>query len=193
MRLLSCVDIHIPTMPTWRRTSFADDEESLLAHVPEDETKQFGVEGEGEVVKVEEVDEDLTLDVPWISLFALMDSSHLGILFVALALSVITAFIIPGVSILLGSIFDSFARYGTEEYSGEKLVEEVGLAVQKLAGLGFGSWFLSGLFLASWVVFGEVQAKRAREVVFEGFLGRELEWFDKKKNGVAAIASASQT
>ncbi|KAA8901932.1 bile salt export pump [Sphaerosporella brunnea] len=131
--------------------------------------------------------------VSWRSLFVFTDKRHLVVLTIALLLSVISGLIIPGMSILLGKIFGTFAGFGSGALSSDAFIYEVRKTIAYLALLGCGSWLFNGTFFASWLWFGELQAKAARERLFESLIDQDVEWFDDRANGVSAMLSKSQT
>ncbi|KFX93813.1 hypothetical protein V490_04662, partial [Pseudogymnoascus sp. VKM F-3557] len=62
-----------------------------------------------------------------------------------------------------------------------------------LTGLGLGSCLANGGFFGLWLVFGESQAKQAREKLFTGLLRREMEWYDLRKDGISPVLIRIQT
>ncbi|KAL7273862.1 ATP-dependent permease [Rhizina undulata] len=129
----------------------------------------------------------------WLSLFGFVERKHLYVFGAAVSFSVVSGCVGPGLSILMGKIFGAFSSYGSGDYDSWTLVHEVRKYVIILAGLGAANWFLTCAFFSCWLMFGELQAKSARESLFEGLIVREIEWYDKRKTGVTGLVSRCQT
>ena len=54
------------------------------------------------------------------------------------------------------------------------------------------SWLASSTFYALFLVFGELQARSARERMFEALLQKDIAWYDTRKGGVAALLPTIQ-
>ena len=129
----------------------------------------------------------------WRSLFTFTTKRHLVILFLAAALSISSGVITPALAILLGRIFDDFTKFGAHQLNGNELVSSVTTGCLALVVLGSVSWLLNGSFYLLWLVFGELQAKAIRDKLFEGLLNRDMEWYDKRKDGIGALVPRCQT
>lgn len=129
----------------------------------------------------------------WSCLFWFFSNSDYLVLTGALVFTTISGLVIPFMSIALGHIFDSLAKFGLGTYTKDALLQEITAFIRNLVLLGVAGFLSSGLFYALWQLLAEFQARRARECVLEGLLGKQLEWFDNRKSGVAAMLTASQT
>lgn len=128
----------------------------------------------------------------WQSLFSFTSRIHLFSLFIALILSIASGIIIPAFAIILGRVFDLFTKYGAKEMSGSELVKKVSIYGLGLVGLGSGSGILNAGYFMAWLVFGELQAKRAREMLFDGMLKKDMDWYDMRKAGIDTLISRLQ-
>lgn len=128
----------------------------------------------------------------WWSLFSFTSRTHLFSLSVALCLSVASGIIIPVFAIILGRVFDLFTKYGAKEISGSDLVKKVSVWGLGLVGLGSGSGILNAGYFMAWLVFGELQAKSAREKLFDGMLKKDMDWYDMRKAGIDTLISRLQ-
>ncbi|RPB05319.1 P-loop containing nucleoside triphosphate hydrolase protein [Choiromyces venosus 120613-1] len=128
----------------------------------------------------------------WSSLFGFTLKWHFVVLLPALLFSVASGLVIPLMSLLMGRIFGSFSEYSSDKISSEELLVSVSRYTNYLLFLGVAAWFVSGSFFTSWLVFGELQARIAREELFEGVAGKDMEWFDTRK-GIAGFVSGCQT
>ncbi|KAL8718257.1 MAG: hypothetical protein Q9225_004576 [Loekoesia sp. 1 TL-2023] len=132
-------------------------------------------------------------NAPWRSLFAFTSRSHLLTLCLALVLSVASGAVTPVLSYLLGKIFGCFTNFGGGKYDGSELIKKVSKYAIGLTGLGAASGLLHAGYFGFWLVFGELQAKCARETLFAGMLEKDMEWYDMRKDGVEALIQRLQT
>lgn len=119
--------------------------------------------------------------------------SHLIPLAVALILTALSGVIIPAVAVILGKAFNSFAQYGSNKITGPDLVGQISWYAVALTVLGCASGILNGGFFTFWISFGELQAKSAREQLFNEMLEKEIEWYDLHRAGIITLISRLQT
>ncbi|KAL8938824.1 MAG: hypothetical protein Q9216_003684 [Gyalolechia sp. 2 TL-2023] len=112
----------------------------------------------------------------WRSLFAFTSRSHLLPLCLALTLSVASGAVAPVLSYLLGKVFDCFTSFGGGKYGGPELIRRVSKYAIGLTGLGAASGLLHTGYFGFWLVFGELQAKSARDSLYAGMLEKDMEW-----------------
>jgi len=140
----------------------------------------------------EEVVEEAA-SAPWRSLFNFTARQHTGHLVFAIALSVASGVVIPGLAYLLGIIFDDFSDLGAGVITGEDLLSKVSTDVLYLVALGGASWLFNGAFFMAWIAFGEMQAKNARDRLYDNMLEKEISWYDRHRSGVSAMVQRLQT
>ncbi|KAL8999973.1 MAG: hypothetical protein Q9188_005772 [Gyalolechia gomerana] len=129
----------------------------------------------------------------WRSLFAFTSRSHLLTLCLALILSVASGAVAPVLSYLLGKVFDCFTSFGGGKYGGPELIRRVSKYAIGLTGLGAASGLLHTGYFGFWLVFGELQAKSARDSLYAGMLEKDMEWYDMRKDGIDALIQRLQT
>ena len=129
----------------------------------------------------------------WSALLTFTSVSSNLLLAVAIALSIVSGIVIPALSIFLGKLFDAFTSFGANDLDGPGLVHQVSRYGLGLVILGGISGAFNAAFFASWLVFGELRAKRAREQSFKAMLSKDMAWFDTRETGIAALASRIQT
>ncbi|KAL8736318.1 MAG: hypothetical protein Q9181_002496 [Wetmoreana brouardii] len=129
----------------------------------------------------------------WRSLFAFTSHSHVLPLCLALTLAVASGVVTPVLSYLLGKVFDCFTSFGRGKYTGHELVQKVSRYCIGLTGLGAASGALHTGYFGFWLVFGELQAKCARDSLFAGMLEKDMEWYDLRKDGTEALIQRLQT
>jgi ATP-binding cassette subfamily B (MDR/TAP) protein 1 len=53
-------------------------------------------------------------------------------------------------------------------------------------------WFANSVYFTLFLTFGELQARSAREKIFNTLLKKDLEWYDTRENGIAAFLPSLQ-
>ena len=96
-------------------------------------------------------------------------------------------------SYLLGKVFDCFTSFGAGKYGGSELVRNVSRYALGITVLGTASGILHAGYFGFWLVFGELQAKGARDSLFDSMLEKDMEWYDMRKDGVEALIQRLQT
>ncbi|KAI4271731.1 MAG: hypothetical protein L6R38_006798, partial [Xanthoria sp. 2 TBL-2021] len=129
----------------------------------------------------------------WRSLFAFTTRPHLLPLCLALILSVSSGVVSPVLSYLLGRVFDCFTKFGIGKYGGPELIRNVSKYALGVTGLGVASGILHAGYFGFWLMFGELQAKGARDSLFGSMLEKDMEWYDMRKDGVEALIQRLQT
>lgn len=137
--------------------------------------------------RIDVVDDPPVVRAGWRSLFNFTKKSHTTPLVLALVLSVVSGIVVPVVTIFVGRLFNSFTEFGGGKLSGPELVSKVSLDCLALVGIGGASWFLNGGYFMFWLVFGELQAKSARDQLFEGLMEKDMAWYDMRMDGIGAL------
>ena len=130
---------------------------------------------------------------PWRALLFFTNWNHIGFFFLGLLSSVATGAVIPIQAYIVGQLTQQLANYGTGSETGVGFKSESKSYVIWLVFLGSASWLANTGFFLSWVIFGELQARSARQKLFSSLIEREFEWFDKRKDGVGSLATRIQS
>ena len=122
-----------------------------------------------------------TKTIPWTTLFSFTTRTfttrkHIFFLITAIILSILSALVPPCTAILFGDIFQELASLGHPGSKPDELLGKVAPLILVLFQLACFSWILNGLFFSSWVSFGVLQAKYARERLFEVCLLKQNGW-----------------
>ena len=136
---------------------------------------------------------DVFVDATWRSLFAFTTKAHIPILCAGLLLSTASGIVVPAFSLFLGKVFTAFAEFGQGELNGPGLVHKVSQFAVLLVGLAGASCALNGFFFMAWLVFGELQARNARDQLFDSMLQKDMAWYETKKAGISASIPRQQT
>jgi ATP-binding cassette, subfamily B (MDR/TAP), member 1 len=129
----------------------------------------------------------------WKSLFNFFSRQHLPVLIVALVLSTGAGVSGPVLAYFFGKIFDSFSNYGSGAANGDTLMRKVSRDAIALSVLGGTIWLAKGGYFALWMVFGELQAKNARDLLFQNLLEKDFEWYEMRTSGIGALLPRLQT
>ena len=129
----------------------------------------------------------------WRDLFNYTSKTHSVILVLALIISVASGMIVPALALFFGKIFNYFTRFGGGQISGLNLKQDVSTYACYLVGLGCASGLLNACFYMLWMIFGELQAKGAREKLFNGMIEKDMEWYDRRTAGISTHSSRLQS
>jgi ATP-binding cassette subfamily B (MDR/TAP) protein 1 len=129
----------------------------------------------------------------WTSLFSFTTRRHLIPLVLALAFTAAAGVTTPLVAVLLGNVFDAFSSFGAGSIPASQLMQTISVDCVYLLGLGGITWILQSGYFILWLAFGELQAKSTRDSLFEELLRKDLEWFELRQDGVAALLARLQT
>ncbi|GAD98462.1 ABC a-pheromone efflux pump AtrD [Paecilomyces variotii No. 5] len=122
-----------------------------------------------------------------LSLFKFTTRRHIPTLTVAVVTTIAAAMIQPLSAIFLGNIFDTLTEFGAGNLFGEELLGRTSRNCGILLSLGAANWILTGLYFMFWLIFGELQAKGARDTLFEELLKKDVAWFECQPDGVGAL------
>lgn len=129
----------------------------------------------------------------WMSLFYFTTRRHLLPLFVGLIFTVAGGLAVPLLAVILGRIFNILTQFGGRSITAAQLMDEITIHCLYLLVLGGILWVLQSTYFSLWIIFGELQAKRARDRLFGDLLGKEIKWFDLKADGVSALLPRIQS
>lgn len=119
----------------------------------------------------------------WLLFSFLSRRDFITLVFPAVCFSLISGVVAPFMTLVVGSVFDAFARFSlsspTQEQKSE-LLRSIGLASLELLALGVGAIALGSVTSAMWITAGERNVMRIRMAVYSSVSGREMDWFDTK-------------
>lgn len=126
-------------------------------------------------------------DVSWRSLFAFTTQQHTPPLVWCGIATLLAGLVRPVPSIFFGYIFQLLTEYGAGNMDSKNTKLQVSEWCVALTITGIATWLFNGMLLSTWMVFGELQAKSAREEMFAGLLEKEMEWYDLRKDGMGPL------
>ncbi|KAK5111139.1 hypothetical protein LTR62_005338 [Meristemomyces frigidus] len=124
---------------------------------------------------------------PWKALFFFTTKAQVPLIVAGGISSFLAGATSPFTSYITGQLFQGFTNYASGKYDAEKLMQEQRKYVLYLVAVGGASWIFHSLHFVFWLAFGELQAKSARDRLFHGLLEKDIEWYDKRKNGIGAL------
>lgn len=130
--------------------------------------------------------------VGWRALFGFTTTSHIAILISALASAAAAAATLPVFSVIYGLVFGAYSDYGAGRVDGDELLSEVTRLCIIMTGVAAASWVLNSIFFFLFLLFGELQAKSARNRIFSVLIRKDMEWFDLRESGIAAFLPTIQ-
>jgi hypothetical protein len=125
-------------------------------------------------------------------LFRFLRHEDLIVLIPALGTSISSGILSPAFSILMGKIFTSFGDFSGGRITAGELEKRVSLFVIGICIVGIAAWGLGWAHMALWLAFGENIAKRAREQMMKGLLGKSMTWYDKKVTDTGVSGSMNK-
>lgn len=123
----------------------------------------------------------------FLSLFSFTRRKHILTLIEGLMTTIVAAMIQPVSSIFLGNLFDTLTTFGAGHISGAELLSRTSENCLILLSLGAINWALSSLYFTFWLIFGEIQAKSARDTLFMELLKKNIAWFEDQPEGIGAL------
>ncbi len=129
----------------------------------------------------------------WRSLFVFVTRKQISSILIPLVSTSISALIKPASAIFFGKIFTNLTQFGAGVLGSQDTLDNITLWVIALVCLAAVAWVIEAIFLSSWMIFGEIQAKKAREQLFIGMLDKEMQWYDLRQDGIGSLLIRIQT
>ncbi|PSN70222.1 P-loop containing nucleoside triphosphate hydrolase protein [Corynespora cassiicola Philippines] len=135
---------------------------------------------------------DFVQRMGWKALFAFTTRKHVPVLVAALAAAVISALTLPAIVIVFGRIFGQFAEFGAGKITGTVLMHRTSENCIYLVALAAGNWLANSAYLTLFFVFGELQARSARDKIFDALTQKDMAWYDTRESGMTAFLPGVQ-
>jgi ATP-binding cassette, subfamily B (MDR/TAP), member 1 len=123
----------------------------------------------------------------WSSLFFFTTRAHTPLLVCGTVASACAGACVPATAFVTGKLFDGFTTYASGGFEPDAFMTHQKKYIVYLVAISLATWFFKACEFVFWLAFGELQAKSARDRLFHGLLGREIEWYDMRKNGIGAL------
>lgn len=128
----------------------------------------------------------------WRSLFVFTNRQHGGSIACAGAATIVAGIVKPVAAIFYGKAFGVLTNFGSGAANSTQTLHEISKWCIALTALGIAAWILGGALLSTWIIFGELQAKSARQQIFTGMVDREMEWYDLREDGIGSLLNRIQ-
>ncbi|KIW94749.1 uncharacterized protein Z519_04726 [Cladophialophora bantiana CBS 173.52] len=125
----------------------------------------------------------------WKSVFTFTAKAHLPILLGAIIFSAAAGCLQPTMAFFFGKFFDTFSDFAAGKTDGSTFMERSLSSLYVLFGIGGATFVLKGTLFSLWLVFGEMQARSIRELLFQSLLDRGMEWYEARTTGVGTLLS----
>ncbi|OHF04657.1 ABC transporter [Colletotrichum orchidophilum] len=96
-------------------------------------------------------------------------------------------------AVVLGQLFQIMMDFGSGISSVSYAMTSTSQWCVVICILAAGALVGNSMLLLSWFISGELQARSARESVFNGLLAREMGWYDKQADGIPALLIRMET
>ncbi|PIA35085.1 hypothetical protein AQUCO_03600027v1 [Aquilegia coerulea] len=116
--------------------------------------------------------------VPYYKLFSFADSLDILLMVVGTIASVLNGMSMPLMTLLMGELTDAFGQNANTDNT-LRVVSKVAL---KFVILGIGAGIVSFFQVACWMITGERQASRVRNIYLKTILRQDVAFFDKETN-----------
>jgi ATP-binding cassette subfamily B (MDR/TAP) protein 1 len=127
------------------------------------------------------------------SLFSFTTQNHTFDLVCCIVSGILSGALKPISAIFYGNIFGALTNYGAGVLTGSETLHKVSIWCIAITALGVATWLSEGIFLCSWMLFGELQAKSVREKMFTGLLNKDIQWYDLRKDGIGSLLIRIET
>ncbi|EGF83631.1 hypothetical protein BATDEDRAFT_15754 [Batrachochytrium dendrobatidis JAM81] len=121
--------------------------------------------------------------VAYLSLYRHATAFDKVLITIGVVCAMVNGAILPYMTIAFADIMDALIIYDGTPAGLSKLNSTVSDGVFQLAMIGLGAFVLSYIQMSFWMLSGENQSKRIRELYFKAILRQEVAWFDKTSTG----------
>jgi ATP-binding cassette subfamily B (MDR/TAP) protein 1 len=137
-------------------------------------------------------EQDLVRKMGWKALFSFTTRNHIWVLSTTLVGAMIAALTLPAMAIVFGQIFRQFADFGAGKLSAAAFLDKVSKYCTYLVLFGGLSWLANSIYFMSSLTFGELQARSARDRIFNALLEKNIAWYDTRDTGIVALLPGVQ-
>lgn len=140
----------------------------------------------------DEEEQEFIRKMGWKALFSFTTKRHLPILFVACLAAAVAALCMPALAILYGLIFREYANFGGGTTPATTFLANVSRYCIYLSAFGGLNWLSNSIYFMTFLTFGELQARSARDRIFKALLRKNVAWYDTRETGAAAFLPTVQ-
>lgn len=130
--------------------------------------------------------------VGWKTLFSFTAKNHVPILVGGILTASVAALTMPTFAILYGHVSGQYTSYGKGEIGSNQFIGNVTKLCIILTGIAAINWIANNFYFLFLLVFAELQARSARDRVFDSLIKKDMAWFDMRETGIAALLPTIQ-
>ncbi len=130
--------------------------------------------------------------VGWKTLFTFTTKQHLLVLVGGITAASVAALSMPAFAIIYGLIFGQYTSYGEGSIDSNQLMSNITRLCIILTGLTTLNWIANSFYFFFFLMFGELQARSARNRIFDALIKKDLAWFDMRETGIAGFLPTVQ-
>ncbi|KAI4946954.1 hypothetical protein J4E86_008577 [Alternaria arbusti] len=109
-----------------------------------------------------------------------------------IAMASVAALSMPAFAILYGLVFGQYTSYGEGSISSSQLMSNMARFCVILTALATLNWIANSFYYLFFLMFGELQARSARNRIFDALIKKDMAWFDTREDGIAAFLPTVQ-
>ncbi|KAF2665239.1 P-loop containing nucleoside triphosphate hydrolase protein [Microthyrium microscopicum] len=125
----------------------------------------------------------------WKALFNFTTRKHLPFLILAVISSAAAGAAVPLNSYLIGKVFGAFTSFAAGQIEKDAFKHNIATYNIYIVIIAASNWLFASFAFFLWHTFGDLQARSARERLFNALLVRQVEWFDRRRDGVGALTT----
>jgi ATP-binding cassette subfamily B (MDR/TAP) protein 1 len=137
-------------------------------------------------------EQDYISNVGWKTLFTFTTKQHLTVLVGGITAASVAALSMPAFAIVYGLIFGQYTSYGEGSIESNQLMSNITRFCIILTGLATLNWIANSFYFFCFLMFGELQARSARNRIFDALIKKDLAWFDMRETGIAGFLPTVQ-
>ncbi|KAI4653901.1 hypothetical protein J4E93_001669 [Alternaria ventricosa] len=108
------------------------------------------------------------------------------------AMASFAALSMPAFAILYGLVFGQYTSYGEGSIGSSQLMSNMARLCIILTALATLNWIANSFCHLFFLMFGELQARSARNRIFDALIKKDMAWFDTREDGIAAFLPTVQ-
>ncbi|KAI4690534.1 uncharacterized protein J4E88_002005 [Alternaria novae-zelandiae] len=104
-----------------------------------------------------------------------------------IAMASVAALSMPAFAILYGLVSGQYTSYGEGSRSSSQLMSNMARFCVILTALATLNWIADSFYYLFFLMFGELQARSARNRIFDALIKKDMAWIDTREDGIAAF------
>jgi ATP-binding cassette subfamily B (MDR/TAP) protein 1 len=132
------------------------------------------------------------LQVGWKALFGFTRKKHLPIFSGALLSALVAAASLPVFAVMYGLIFQKYTDFAAGKIGSAAFRSGVTRYCLILMGVAALNWMANSFYFFFFLTFGELQARSARNRIFDALSRKDMAWYDTRETGTVAFLPAIQ-